>query len=245
MGIRFRTTLAATILAAAAAPAMAGFTQFNNGPETSIYSIVTSNYGLPSITNVAFNSGATQSFTAGVYSFVRLHDDTHATPTDLHTAYTNTTLTTDARFADGSASVQFLVKHAGNTNRLGYSTATGAVNTPNYVDIIGSSGSATTTLTSNFQLALNVNGANSQYWGSDNAHNPGARDHFVTWYVEGNGRKFWFLAVEDLDLGDADYNDWVGELTVIPLPPAAWAGLSTLAGVGLIGFVRRRKNAAQ
>jgi len=34
-------------------------------------------------------------------------------------------------------------------------------------------------------------------------------------------------------------------LTVIPLPPAAWAGLSTLAGVGLIGFVRRRKNAAQ
>lgn len=30
-------------------------------------------------------------------------------------------------------------------------------------------------------------------------------------------------------------------LTVIPLPPAAWAGLSTLAGVGFIGFIRRRR----
>lgn len=30
-------------------------------------------------------------------------------------------------------------------------------------------------------------------------------------------------------------------VTTIPLPPAAWAGLSTLAGVGLVGFVRRRR----
>ncbi len=35
------------------------------------------------------------------------------------------------------------------------------------------------------------------------------------------------------------------QLTLIPLPPAAWAGLSTLAGVGFVGYVRRRKNAAQ
>jgi hypothetical protein len=31
---------------------------------------------------------------------------------------------------------------------------------------------------------------------------------------------------------------------VIPLPPAAWAGLTTLAGVGLVGFVRRRRQLA-
>lgn len=31
-------------------------------------------------------------------------------------------------------------------------------------------------------------------------------------------------------------------VTVIPLPPAAWAGLSTLAGAGFIGFVRRRQH---
>jgi len=32
-------------------------------------------------------------------------------------------------------------------------------------------------------------------------------------------------------------------LTMIPLPPAAWAGLGSLAGVACIGAIRRRKNA--
>jgi hypothetical protein len=31
------------------------------------------------------------------------------------------------------------------------------------------------------------------------------------------------------------------QLTIIPLPPAAWAGLGSLAGVMAIGYVRRRK----
>jgi hypothetical protein len=31
------------------------------------------------------------------------------------------------------------------------------------------------------------------------------------------------------------------QLTLIPLPPAAWAGLGSLAGVMAIGYVRRRK----
>jgi hypothetical protein len=30
-------------------------------------------------------------------------------------------------------------------------------------------------------------------------------------------------------------------LTIVPLPPAAWAGIGSLAGVALIGVVRRRK----
>jgi len=34
------------------------------------------------------------------------------------------------------------------------------------------------------------------------------------------------------------------ELATIPLPPAAWAGLSTLAGIGLIGMIRRRRQTA-
>jgi len=33
-------------------------------------------------------------------------------------------------------------------------------------------------------------------------------------------------------------------MAVVPLPPAAWAGLSTLAGIGLIGLVRRRRQTA-
>jgi hypothetical protein len=31
-------------------------------------------------------------------------------------------------------------------------------------------------------------------------------------------------------------------LTLIPLPPAAWAGLASLGGVMILGYVRRRKN---
>ncbi len=31
------------------------------------------------------------------------------------------------------------------------------------------------------------------------------------------------------------------QLTLVPLPPAGWAGLSTLAGAGLVGYIRRRK----
>lgn len=34
------------------------------------------------------------------------------------------------------------------------------------------------------------------------------------------------------------------QLTLIPLPPAAWAGLSTLAGVGFVGVMRRRSHRA-
>ena len=34
-------------------------------------------------------------------------------------------------------------------------------------------------------------------------------------------------------------------LTLVPLPPAAWAGLGTLTGVAGLGFLRRRKLAAQ
>lgn len=34
---------------------------------------------------------------------------------------------------------------------------------------------------------------------------------------------------------------WDNLVTTIPLPPAAWAGLSTLAGVGFVGFIRRRR----
>lgn len=34
-------------------------------------------------------------------------------------------------------------------------------------------------------------------------------------------------------------------LAVVPLPPAAWAGLSTLAGVGVAGLVRRRRQKSE
>ncbi|MEX2217586.1 MAG: hypothetical protein WD749_02405 [Phycisphaerales bacterium] len=37
------------------------------------------------------------------------------------------------------------------------------------------------------------------------------------------------------------YADMDVFVDVIPLPPAAWTGMATLAGIGLIGYIRRRR----
>lgn len=236
MSLRTSFVLAAAV--AAASPALAGFTPIQTSGEPSLNVIFAANYG--ALSGGDMNSAG---FTTALgYTFTRVHDfGIVGGPTDLHFAYDGST--TDARLKDGTAQIKFLVKHAGNTNRIGWSNEAGAPTSGGYTDIIGSSGEQATTLSSNFQLVMNVNGTGSSYWGGDHLAGGGS-DHFVTWSVQGNGRSFWVIGVEDLNLGDADYNDWVGELAVIPLPPAAWAGLSTLAGVGLIGAIRRRKHLA-
>lgn len=236
--MNLRNSLLLTAAVAAASPALAGFTPIQNGNEQSLNQIFATNYG--ALSGGDMNSAG---FTTALgYTFSRVHDfGLAAGPTDLHAAYAGTT--TDARLKDGTAQVKFLVKYAGNSNRIGWSNEVGAPTSGGYTDIIGNSGNATTTLSSNFQLVMNVNNTGSTFWGGDHLA-AGGNDHFVTWFVQGNGRQFWVIAVEDLNLGDADYNDWVGELAVIPLPPAAWAGLSTLAGVGLFGAIRRRSHTA-
>lgn len=85
------------------------------------------------------------------------------------------------------------------------------------------------------------------------------------WYIEGE-RTFadlnatavdlynWAVANDTGSIGDVrvlrlwtnfDGTTYSGhaqdQLTIIPLPPAAWAGIGSLAGVALIGVVRRRK----
>ncbi len=235
-----RNALLITAAVAAASPAMAGYTPIQVSGEPSLNVIFAANYG-------ALSGGDMNSpgFTTALgYTFTRVMDfgTSGSGPTNLHNVYDGTT--SDARLQDGTAEIKFLVKHAGNTNRIGWTNQVGNPTGASYNDVIGSSGDAATTLSSNFQLVMNVNGSGSQFWGSDQLAG-GGNDHFVTWFVQGNGRKFWVIGSEDLNLGDADYNDWVGELSVVPLPPAAWAGLSTLAGVAGIGYVRRRKNAVQ
>jgi len=236
--MKIRNAFFVTAAIAAASPALAGFTPIQTSGEPSLNVIFAANYG--ALSGGDMNSA---SFTTALgYTFTRVHDFGFAAgPTDLHDVYAGGT--TDARLKDGTAQIKFLVKHAGNTNRIGWTNQVGAPTGAGYTDIIGSSGNTQTTLSSNFQLVMNVNGTGSNYWGGDHLAG-GGNDHFVTWSVTGNGRHFWVIGVEDLNLGDADYNDWVGELAVIPLPPAAWAGLSTLAGVGMIGFVRRRRHLA-
>jgi len=46
------------------------------------------------------------------------------------------------------------------------------------------------------------------------------------------------------DLGSLNFGIVGQTVVVVPLPPAAWAGLSTMAGIAGIGFIRRRRQLA-
>ncbi|HTL28576.1 MAG TPA: hypothetical protein VL282_05130 [Tepidisphaeraceae bacterium] len=111
----------------------------------------------------------------------------------------------------------------------------------------------------------NMNGAtfnfartgNSGTQSSLTSFNSDARDHVVTFEISGLAGQdcpIWVLFWEDLNLTSdlplkrswADYNDLCVQITkcdvaAVPLPPAAWAGLVTMAGMGI---VRGRKKIA-
>lgn len=59
-----------------------------------------------------------------------------------------------------------------------------------------------------------------------------------------NGLRTYMIFFEDRTNGDRDFNDLAATVTVIPLPPAAWASIGTLGLVGLGLFKRRRALAA-
>ena len=157
--MKLRNAILVSAAVAAASPALAGFTPIQTSGEPNLNAIFASNYGALSGGDMN-SSGFT---TALGYTFTRVHDFGFGGPTNLHNAYAGST--SDARLQDGTAAVTFLVKYAGNTNRLGWTNQVGSPT--GYTDVIGSSGSSSTTMSSNFQLVMNVNGTGSTYWGSD------------------------------------------------------------------------------
>jgi hypothetical protein len=237
---------AAALVLAAAGSAQAAYTSFGSSGEPSLYSIFSSNYGAPGVTQATFEgTGSQAAFTFGAYTFTRVNDSGGSTPTDIHALVAPST--NDERFMDGSTDVKFTVKHAGNSNTMGWADQTGgvtAISAGNFTSILGDTtpgASATVTLSTDFQLALRSSGT---YWGSNSGTNSDTSDHLMTGFVTGAGRTFFVIAWEDLPIGggaDRDYNDWVGELQVVPLPPAAWAGISSLVGVAGFGVIRRRR----
>lgn len=67
--------------------------------------------------------------------------------------------------------------------------------------------------------------------------------HLVAWangganYPVGYGSLVRVLRLTSINDGSVRQD----QLTIVPLPPAAWAGIGSLAGVAAIGYVRRRK----
>jgi hypothetical protein len=214
--------------------------------DASLHSVFTSTYG--SLSVGVGSLGTAASFTAGVYSFTRVHDNSAgaSSAADLHATLASTfgsDAVTDNLFMDGSASVKFTVKNAGNSNTFGWANTASTVNGGNFSSILSdTTPGATATvpgLSSSFQFALNSSGT---YWGSNAPSNSDTRDHLLTWFVQGDGRNFFVVAWDDLaNGGDGDFNDWIGEVQVVPLPTAAWAGISSLAGAASLGVIRRRR----
>jgi hypothetical protein len=68
---------------------------------------------------------------------------------------------------------------------------------------------------------------------------------FYNWAVSHDSGDIGLVRVLRLYNRNSDGSDGAlaqDQLTIVPLPPAAWAGMGSLAGVMAIGFVRRRRH---
>jgi len=118
-----------------------------------------------------------------------------------------------------------------------------------------SGNSGTVPMTTPYRLGR---GGEGTLFSSNGAENVDQRDHLVTYAITGvpgtpANVQTWMLFWEDLPApsSDFDFNDFVVEMKtdppatastpplLIPLPPAAWTGLSGLMGLGLVGGIRR------
>ncbi len=235
-------------IALAGSAAQASTTSFNIGTggsgEPSLKTIFGNIYG------GAFNPvvPGSKNYSNGTVTLTRV-DDYFNSLTSTGQQYLNgSTFGTadDNVWSDGTAMLQFDAKYAGNNNTMGWydNTTNGSIFHPLLGSVPGSS--VVTMLSSNFEWGLkSQSGSDTDYWRSNRFANAGNEDHMVSYRVTGvAGGPRWLLAWEDLplDSSDTDYNDWVGEVSMVtvPLPGSAWMGLAGLGGIVGLRLARRR-----
>ena len=162
-----------------------------------------------------------------------------------------------------SGSVSYIVRYAGHEQRFGYYTNTGSPTGDYTVDggassgdfyhlfdalpsgqvILDGSGPSGTINSSPFGFYLNSPAGSDYVWFSESGLNSGMKDHLVVYKaVDSDGYVIadrFLIAWEDLNLGDADYNDLVIEIYLGPPVPEPSTMALILMGIGGVAMRRR------
>lgn len=227
--------VAATLLAASGS-AMADFTTVNGpaGGELGHGAIFGNVYG------GVFNPSGLN-FTNGTITATRVHDRNNGTNSALAIAGPDLSNQTDQVWQDGSVRVRASAKYSGDSQAFGW--IQNSNNAQNFLFTAGGIPQSNQFFVGGDGLfRLYDDPSNAPLFDSLESNNSNV-DHMVTYFITGtaDGIDKFFVLFEDRQTGDFDYNDIGIELSVVPLPPAAWAGLASLAGVAGFGYVRRRR----
>ncbi len=253
--------IVATLLPGAAqATPVAQYTAINGNGESgsqdgasfNLNTVLGTAYGVGTLTRTGVN------FSGGGLTFTRVadfyaDDVTSAVSVgnifDLHDI--SAVGTSDQYFQDGTRPVQARGLFSGASQRIGFrdiNTGTDTVlfDAPSQLSYI--TDSVTQTFSSNFTFvradAFPLNGPpnlNNVRYSANGLNNPTAGDNFVAYVLTGIvGGPRLVVCVEDQNTGDFDYQDFIFEVSLVPNPLAAHGALAGLAGVGILGFRRRR-----